>query len=273
MTISTLEGYAIAHTQTIVMRHFGTSNLTTFNWECTCNGLQQLPSGSAMAATDLHGFVPVAGDSGICALSSIDSSASAYIKAIRYSVITGGVRCLVYDRLFYTGYFDLSTYGSPSGTLSLTAQPSFSSRLPGGSYAGTMLLLEMFNSPGGGTPSYTVGYTNELGVSGRTATLSGGGAFLVRQMSLQGADKGVQRIDSFAIGASGTTGQPGVVIARPLAYFRADANVQAEGLIPLDGLGLRIYPTSALTFIFAKDGDSSVRPTIHVEIEIASDGT
>jgi hypothetical protein len=154
------------------------------------------------------------------------------------------VRVWLYDRLFHVGAFVGNV-----GLVTLTGQPSFASRLPGGSYVGTQLFYEQ-QVVSAGNLTVVVGYTNQSGVAGRSTTLVAPtyGVFPSFEFPLQAGDTGVQRVDS--VNVSGGTTTFNVVIGRLL--FACSCVSNNSGMVGpagmkygMEQIGLaRIYPTT-----------------------------
>lgn len=178
--------------------------------------------------------------SGFCWCSSAAGSGLAYSPG----------RFLIYDRLFEAGPF---VEGQPTYTLS--SQPSFSSRLPGGSYVGLLCLVQIGGTGASSSPTITVTYTNESNVAGRSGSivLSSNQATAIsytKLLPLQPGDKGVKKIESVTV-AAGTNGvhSVNVVVARVLCsgVLGEPFWYQQGGRLGLDQLGMpEVYSDSAL---------------------------
>jgi hypothetical protein len=280
MTISTLTDFENARRDKVRFLYSGGSNFAANQWTSPAQ-LQSDPGGIPQLSNTTTGTVPVAGDAGFPVIGS--SGAIAYVSRVEANMLatssngTCAGRVMLYDRLWHAGRFLISS----TATFSLSSQPSFSARLPGGSYAGTLLLLEVENSVGGAC-TIQINYTNQSGVSGRTsgAVSYNVGAFYIFVVKLQVGDSGVQKVDSIAI--TGTGGAPSyvnLVIARPIAVFPleppttlagTDATHYAEAVVPMEALGLpQIYDTSALAFALNRSQTSN--PVIELRVEVVGE--
>ncbi len=140
-------------------------------------------------------------------------------------VVPGGWE--IYDRLAH--------YGGGSGTVT-TAQTVNTPALTrwGGALAvGNQIWIEIHTQIGATGSTLSVSYTNQAGTAGRTSiSIPIGGAGLREQtrmlpVPLQAGDTGVRSVESFTLSATtGTAGNIGVVIARPILFgASADAGI------------------------------------------------
>lgn len=138
---------------------------------------------------------------------------------------------LLCDRLWHNGGFTIT---------STSAQTVNSAAFPARDSAGTtngdgvLVGVEVSGATGSGTPTLTLGYTNQAGTSGRTATnlqattaSATAGAFY--QIGLQAGDTGVRSIQSLTLSATWTSGTINLVAYRILAALPlTQANVANE---------------------------------------------
>lgn len=220
------------------------------------------PPGGAPGNT-ANGVVPTSSTTGA---PNIDfSSGNGYLTGIEANCTGVGGRLMLYDRLFHCG-----SYAGTSGTTTLSSQPSFSSRIPGGTnYDGLQIWAEV-NASGTNAPTVACTYTNSVGGTGRSSgstTISGYLTGKVAQLSLQAGDSGVQTIESVVITGS-FTGSLNFFIARPLWVGRLEAGDQTSAML-LDRAGMaEVWPASCLSAIFFADSSASF--SVDLSIEIAS---
>ncbi len=135
------------------------------------------------------------------------------LSAIDGFIDSDGVGYL-FDLVFWCG-----KYVAGSGTSTLGSQPSFSARLPDGTYNGLQLFAFCNNSSGTPT-SVTVTYTNEAGTTGQSTTFSTSGAGLNNTLANRGplaaGDKGIQKIESVTPNAGSGAGAITIAIMRPI---------------------------------------------------------
>ena len=139
----------------------------------------------------------------------------------------------------------LNHHGGMSGTVT-TEQTT---NLPGGSTAaltrytsgaGVMIGLLIYSAIGTTGTTVTVRYTNQAGTANRvsTATTIGGAGFReanrIIMIPLQAGDTGARSVEGVTLaGTTGTVGNFGVVLFRPLAMFALD---NATGAMPIDAI-------------------------------------
>ncbi len=265
MTIATLEDYATALKQVSV----------TTGKTVTCDGLMGagFPAAGIAPSNSANGVVPTNATQGAIAIAPFGGSG--YITKISLIEQTQfGDAVWLCDRLFECG-----TYVNGTGTTTLSAQPSFSSRIPGGTdYSGLWLVACAVNSSA--TPTgVTVTYTNEGGTTGHSTgavTLALGGTGLGQgvRLPLQSGDSGLQKIESVSVTGGSATGAIYIVILRPLkmVWISGSGGGTAGDTFgaPVYGIGrvgmARIWSTSCLQF-FAGLGTVA---GIAADIEIAS---
>jgi hypothetical protein len=151
-------------------------------------------------------------------------------------------------------------------TTSFSGQPSILGRLPDGVVTPDLeIFLEINAAVSASAVTIAVGYTNELGVAGRTTGASGSlSSFTTKRlvnMPLQAGDKSVQKIDSVTVGGVvATVGSFNVILARKLAEYdiRVANGLDAQSW---DLLGAPIvFQDSALWPVMQADGSASGVP-------------
>lgn len=104
--------------------------------------------------------------------------------------------------------FKAGAYAFTAGTTTLSAQPSYASRIPasGTDYTGTEIWIEVTTAFVTGTAwQVQVTYTNQSGTAGRTSIISAAQAAAgltlgkMFQIALQAGDTGVQKIESVIV--------------------------------------------------------------------------
>jgi len=214
-----------------------------------------------------------AAPSGFSAWPEADGDRLGYLTSVELSSVlttTGtarGGRYMLYDRLFHAGAYPFNA------AVVLASQPSYASRVPGGSYAGLRIWFETVSNFTG-NPTVTVTYTNEAGATGHTATFALGGAPTVGYMfelPLQAGDYGVQKIESVT-GTIATVGTFNIIVMRRL--FREHyGHRPLNGTPPrqwMDRLGMpQIFGDSCLAALQYWDG-STASLTVDLNIEVSS---
>jgi hypothetical protein len=130
------------------------------------------------------------------------------------------------DRLWHNSGLNLTTT-SPQ-TINSVAWPA---RDANGTSDGhqVMIGLEITATTGSGSPSFTMSYTNQDGMAGRTGTgilagYSSAAAGMFFQMGLAAGDTGVRSVQTFTLSASWTSGAASLVAYREIARLELTAN-------------------------------------------------
>lgn len=179
----------------------------------------------------------------------------------------GYTLALLHDRLFHCG-----TYSGAASTQVLSAQPSYASRLPGGSYAGTQLWIEG-GATAPGSALVTVTYTNQAGTTGKSTSITFPNTSqtgLSLQMPLASGDTGVQVVESVTWGAATSFN---IVVIRPLYLVNFAGNLLGlPNASTRRGIGQAhmhtIYNDSCIGSLIR--GNSSSQSEIELELELAA---
>jgi len=223
-------------------------------------------AGSLAIGNTANGVVPTDATAGYPVLRAFGGGNTGYLDNIQWGNTVAG-RLILYDRLFNSGSHALT----PTGTVNLSAQPSYSGRLPGTAYEGLEIFLEINTVVAASAVTVAVNYTNEAGTTGRSTGASASlSAFTTRRlipMPLQAGDKGVQKIEGFTIGGTAAaTGNFNIVVARRLWSNRVraanDGGMDAGSLTP----NRIIYETSALWLVVQPDSTSTGLPELLLNI-------
>lgn len=257
MAISTLD-QLIAGTKQVVSWSRLTARTTVANGWFTLFDVAGNPgAGTLSAGNSANGVVPTDATAGFPKIEF--SSGLGYIGSVAFGGSANG-RWALYDRVFHAG-----TYAYNSGTSNLSSQPSYSARMPGGSYVGTQIWIEVETAFATGTTwSVTVTYTDQDGNAGASTGALGSttAANLTKgrmyQLALASGDSGVQKIESVVVTTGGmTAGAFNVVVIRPLWTGRVVFNNDGD-THGFDRTGLpQIFGDSALTFMVSMDSTSS----------------
>lgn len=134
------------------------------------------------------------------------------------------VTICLYDRLWHNSELAGNTTALQSFT-----QPALTRYTNG---VGNQLWFEAWASMGGSATTITASYTNENGVSGRTATFSYSSTYSIYRMGqfqLQAGDTGIQSVQSVQLaGSTGSAGNFGVLITHPVVFLSSIVT-QGEG--------------------------------------------
>lgn len=120
---------------------------------------------------------------------------------------------------------------------------------------GIQIGVEIATATGAGTPTLTLGYTNEAGTAGHTATninptvaSSAIGTFY--RIGLQAGDAGVRSIQTFTLSATWTSGTVNLVLYRVLKAIPLSTAGIPTQVDWISGGGPRIYNDSCLFFVY-----------------------
>lgn len=207
----------------------------------TTSGGAALSSSSALVNGQIPHFDPVSGNSYLGRLSAAASQPGTL---------------LLCDRLWHGSNVIGGTVISVTATTAqnITAFPGLPARDVAGAANGDGVHfgVEVYSATGEGTPTITMGYTNQAGTTGRTATnldavvaSSAVGAFY--RMGLQSGDTGVRAPTSLTLSATMTSGNIGLVAYRVLASLEITAANVSNAVDALTA-GFQKIPNGAVPF-------------------------
>lgn len=260
MAITTMDGLvaAIAAGQRLV---FQKASITTVaGFYCTLFNAGGIPgAGSLTVGNTANGLVPTDALGGAPLVNAFAGANTGYIATWDASLAQAGVLSL-YDRLWHAGSFSTAALT----TFNLTAQPSFSSRLPGGSYVGVEMWLEINAANGATATTVQVTYYNQNGAGDgvRTATLDSNltsfPAARMMPFRLQAGDSGVSQVLSVVVGGATGTMTFNIVLMRNLVdHTIVSANIGRPKKNAFDtGLPI-VYADSCLALMFLATTTSS----------------
>lgn len=221
------------------------------------------PGAGTLAGTSTTaGVVPTDATAGFPTINAFGGGATGYISAINFGSSVAS-RITLADMLWKGGAYPFNA------SVTLSAQPSYSSRVPGGTdYTGTQIWIEAVTAFTGNL-SIAVTYTNQSGTTGRTtgtvATAVAPTVGRMIQLPLQAGDSGVQKIESVTATVS-TVGTFNVLVLRPLWTGRAKINNDGDTHGP-DKTGLPVvFADSALFFYVTADSTATGIPEVRLEI-------
>lgn len=179
-------------------------------FDTTLNGVV-LSSTSALVAGQLPHYDPTGG-------------ANSYLARLQATSSIAG-QLLLLDRLWHNGGYDVTTLTAQNSTT-----PAWPSRCPTSGTndtpattgLGVLLAVEVSVVTGVGTPTITIGYTNQAGTAGRTATnilatVATSAVGAVFFIGLQAGDTGVRSVQSLTLSATWTSGTIHLVAYRHVA--------------------------------------------------------
>lgn len=195
--------------------------------------------------------VPAATDGGLFRSGDVTSSSyTTYVAGASSSTGANYAHALLLcDRLSHQGGLSGTTTTAQTTNLPTAALTRYTTG------EGVFIGIEIYSSVGTTGTTITASYTNQAGTSGRTtreAVFGGTGytnAGRVLILSLQDGDTGVQSVESVTIAAStGTAGNFGVTLFKPLAVFGTSSTDFAQGFVghnAMVGGGMQLEPILA----------------------------
>jgi hypothetical protein len=265
MAISTLADYLASIRQTVRISKTATSSSSQNSWfSNTLVDAGNQPAMSAISNTTT-GVVPTDATSGFPGI--VDFSGVGYLTSVDATNISSAGRVMLYDRLWHAGAIPAA-----AGTTTFSGQPSFSSRIPGGtSYNGLLILAEMASGKTGSSTCH-VTYTDQSGNTGHSSGSFTAPSNVAAQsviVPLASGDCGVQAIESFVVDSSSNGCTWNIAIIRPLwscVFNRAYQNVFHF----FDQTGMpQVWSDSALGFL-TSNSSASTGVLVELNIEIAS---
>lgn len=274
MSILTMLDYVSAARQTVHINKSMSATIIgawTTGWTDASAGSDPNTAGSVTLVSTASGNVPTDATAG--APNIQDFSGVGYVSRVDALIAanSSAVYIMVADRLFECGSFAWN-----AGTVTLSSQPSYSSRIPGGDYSGTILAIEKGATSGSGPASITVTYTNQSGATGQstgsyTLKTSGATSDLIQFLPLAAGDSGVQKVEG-AVLVGGSSGNINIIVLRPIVRVALQNLISiSSGIYVPTSKGLetcgmrRIYQDSCLMVL----GNGSV-PVLDATIEIVS---
>ena len=270
MAITTGDGYIGASKQLIT--YVKTASVATLSAIRTTVAQAAGSPGALtlLGAATPSGGVPTDATAGYPTINAFGGGAKGYLTRVLYnSSVACGLE--LWDKLYAVG-ITTAQLGTLQ-TLTLSAQPSYSSRIPGGTdYTGLRIFVEITTTMSATATTINVTYTNESGTTGRTTattsgSLSGFTAGRWIELPLQAGDEGVQKIESVIIGgATNAAGALNVIVARRLWRGRV-AIVNGSQQDSLDRTGMpEVFADSALVLTVQPDSTATGIPDLALEI-------
>jgi hypothetical protein len=273
MPINTHDNYVASAKQAISLNKSVTTRSTVGTGWFSMFDMAGNPGAGTLAGTSTtSGVVPTpATVAGYPLINAFGGAATGYLTGIDYGN-TAASRMAVWDEVFKAG-----AYAFTAGTTALTAQPSYSTRMPNGTdFTNTQIWVQISTAFVTGTAwQVQVTYTNQSGITGRTSVIlpaqAAAGLTLGReyQLGLQAGDTGVQKIESVIVTNGGTTMTAGafnILVVRPLWMGRVRASNDGD-VHDYIKLGLpQVFATSALALQVCPDGGTSGQPELWLEI-------
>jgi hypothetical protein len=220
-------------------------------------------AGTLAGASTTAGIVPDDTVAGYPSINAYGGGNTGYLTRVNYF---GSVaeNLWLYDRLFLAGAYSFNA------SQTLSAQPSYSARIPNADYTGTQIWIETVTTFTGNL-SIAVTYTNQSGTTGRTTgTIATGVAPTIGRcinLPLQAGDTGVQKIESVTATVA-TVGTFNVMVLRPLWVNRVTV-ANAGDVNDLLRTGMPQVPATAALYVLVQP-DSTATGLTNALIEIAN---
>ena len=265
MAITSLDGYIAAAKQQVRLAKTQTATSVAAQWHTLFDRAGNPGAGSLSIAQTTNGVVPTDATGGCPTINAFGGGNIGYLTRVMFSNTVAG-RFYLADRLFHAG----SVSATSNATTTLTSQPSYVGRLPGSSYAGLDLWVEINAAVSNNACNVSIGYRNQAAADVTSATVSIQNFVTGRlvQIPLNAGDTEIRRVNSIIIsGSSATTGSVNVIVARPL-WVAGRVPVASGGDVHgLDRVGLvQVYEDSALWLAYAADSTSTGVPDLLLEI-------
>lgn len=218
-------------------------------------------AGTLAGASTTAGVVPTDATAGFPTINAFGGGATGYLAQVDFGSSVAS-RLKMFDCVWKGGAYSFNS------NVTLSSQPSYASRMPGGAYGDTQIWIEAVTAFTGNL-SVAVTYTNQDGVAARTTgtVATGVAPTLGRmiQLPLQSGDTGVQKIES-VVASVATVGTFNVLVLRPLWSGRVkiandgDVHGLTETMVP------EVFADSALFVAVAADSTSTGVPQIEFVI-------
>jgi hypothetical protein len=270
MAITTLDGLIAAQSQRVSLLKTGALTVVAATPFSVFDVAGTPGAGTLAGTSTTAGVVPTSSTAGCPTLNSFGAN-TGYINKVEF---WNSVACNIslFDMLFKAG-----AYGFATGTTTLSAQPSYSSRVPGGTdYTNTEIWIEVSTAFVTGTAwQVQVTYTNQSGTAGRTSVISIAlaAAALTKnkmfQIALASGDSGIQKIESVIVtngGTAMTAGAFNVLVLRRLWSGRVRSANDGD-IHDMLKTGLpQIFDTSALILQVAADSTAIGLPSVALAV-------
>lgn len=267
MAITSLDGWVASAKQYFSFAKLAARTTVATGWFSLFDVVGSPGAGVLAGTSTTVGVVPTSETVGCPRIGAFGGGATGYLSQVDFGSSVA-CRLKILDMLFKAG-----AYAFTAATTTLASQPSFSSRVPGGTdFTDTQVWIEVSTAfVTGNSWQVRVTYTNQAGMTGRTTTitpaLNAAALTLGRmyQLPLQSGDTGVQAIESVIVtngGTAMTAGAFNVLVLRPLWTGRVRSANDGD-VHGLDKTAMPVvYADSALVVAVSSDGTSSGIPEL-----------
>lgn len=262
MAITTWDGYIGSAKQPLSLAKTASRTSIAAAWFSVFDLAGNPGAGTLAGTSTTAGVVPTDATAGCPNINAFGGSATGYLAQVDFGNSVA-CRMKLSDMLWKGGAYAFNA------NVTLTAQPSYSSRVPGGTdYTDTQIWIEAVTGFTGNL-SVAVTYTNQAGTTARTTgTVALGTAPTIGrmiQLPLQAGDTGVQKIESVVASVS-TAGTFNVLVLRPLWSGRCKSANDGD-VHDLAKTGMPVlYADSALVLAVSADSTSTGIPELELVI-------
>jgi hypothetical protein len=262
MAITTLDGLLAAAKQGIVYNKTASVTAVAANIQAVHQAAGNPGAATLNAGNTANGAVPTDATTGFPLVNTFGGGATGYLAGLEY-LSSVASNLILYDRLFHAGAYAFNA------NTTLASQPSFASRVPGGTdFTGLELWIEAVTAFTGNM-SIAVTYTNQSGTAGRTTgTVATGIAPILGRiipLPLQAGDSGIQQINS-VVATVATVGTFNVVVVRRLATMRVNAANMGNTWGP-EKTGMPVvFDTSAFCLAVQPDSTATGLPFVAFDV-------
>lgn len=211
MAITSLDGLIAAGKQYCSLTKTASRTSIAASWFSVFDLAGNPGAGTLAGTSTTAGVVPTDATAGFLTLNNFSAGNTGYLTQVDFGSSVA-CRLKLFDCVWKGGAYPFNA------NVTLSAQPSYASRMPATNYGDTQIWIEAVTAFTGNL-TVTVTYTNQSGVAGRTtgAVATGIAPTLGRmiQLPLQAGDTGVQKIESVVASVS-TVGTFNVLVMRPL---------------------------------------------------------
>lgn len=260
MAITTFDGFIGSSKQYLSIAKTASRTSVASSWFTVFDQAGNPGAGTLAGTSTTAGVVPTDATAGFPAIDAFGGSATGYLAQVDFGSSVA-CRMKLFDCVFKAGAYAFNA------NTALSAQPSYASRMPGGSYGDTQIWLEQVTA-GTGIQNVAVTYTNQAGTGSRsTGTVATAVNIAGRmwQLPLQAGDTGVQKIDNVT-GSVATVGTFNILVLRPLWSGRVkiandgDVHDLAKTGMPV------LFADSAIMLAVAADSTATGIPEIEMVI-------
>lgn len=217
------------------------------------------PGAGTLAGVGANGAIQTDATGGYPTIDAFGGGAVGYLAQVDFGSSVA-CRMKLFDCLWKGGPYAFNANQA-------VTSPSWSSRMPGGSFGDTQIWLEQVTA-GTGTQNVNVTYTNQAGTTSRsTGTVATAANIIGRmhQLPLQAGDTGVQAISNVA-GSVATAGTFNILVMRPLWSGRVRINNDGDVHDLAKTVMPQVFADSAIFLAINPDANATGLPELEFVI-------